>query len=163
MPILCTVIVRPLIIVLALRQSLRTTPISHKETLMSRRLTIKETASALVGANTSAVKLSAKITIGNALNDRISAMIVPKLPAMVGMIAKSNPAITKAILANAVSAAIMNLAPTNNKALLASDAMINAAMLEFVGSFNIEAMINDALNGLDLSVLGDTDTTFEIE
>lgn len=130
---------------------------------MSRRLTIKETASALVGANTSAVKLSAKITIGNTLNDRISAMIVPKLPAMVGMIAKSNPAITKAILANAVSAAIMNLAPTNEKALLAADAMINAAMLEFVGSFNIEAMINDALNGLDLSVLGDTDTTFEIE
>ena len=130
---------------------------------MSRRLTIKETASALVGANTSAVKLSAKITIGNTLNDRISAMIVPKLPAMVGMIAKSNPAITKAILANAVSAAIMNLAPTNDKALLAADAMINAAMLEFVGSFNIEAMINDALNGLDLSVLGDTDTTFEIE
>lgn len=129
---------------------------------MSRRLTIKETASALVGANTSAVKLSAKITIGNTLNDRISAMIVPKLPAMVGMIAKSNPAITKAILANAVSAAIMNLAPTNDKALLAADAMINAAMLEFVGSFNIEAMINDALNGLDLSVLGDTDTTFEI-
>ena len=130
---------------------------------MSRRLTIKETASALVGANASAVKLSAKITIGNTLNDRISAMIVPKLPAMVGMIAKSNPAITKAILANAVSAAIMNLAPTNDKALLAADAMINAAMLEFVGSFNIEAMINDALNGLDLSVLGDTDTTFEIE
>lgn len=130
---------------------------------MSRRLTIKETATALVGANTSAVKLSAKITIGNTLNDRISAMIVPRLPAMVGMIAKSNPAITKAILANAVSAAIMNLAPTNDKALLAADAMINAAMLEFVGSFNIEAMINDALNGLDLSVLGDTDTTFEIE
>lgn len=130
---------------------------------MSRRLTIKETASALVGANTSAVKLSAKITIGNTLNDRIAAMIVPKLPAMVGMIAKSNPAITKAILANAVSAAIMNLAPTNDKALLAADAMINAAMLEFVGSFNIEAMINDALNGLDLSVLGDTDTTFEVE
>lgn len=130
---------------------------------MSRRLTIKETASALVGANTSAAKLSAKITIGNTLNDRIAAMIVPKLPAMVGMIAKSNPAITKAILANAVSAAIMNLAPTNDKALLAADAMINAAMLEFVGSFNIEAMINDALNGLDLSVLGDTDTTFEVE
>lgn len=130
---------------------------------MSRRLTIKETASALVGANTSAVKLSAKITIGNTLNDRIAAMIVPKLPTMVGMIAKSNPAITKAILANAVSAAIMNLAPTNEKALLAADAMINAAMLEFVGSFNIEAMINDALNGLDLSVLGDTDTTFEVE
>lgn len=130
---------------------------------MSRRLTIKETASALVGANTSAVKLSAKITIGNTLNDRVAAIVVPKLPMMVQMMAKSNPAITKAILANTVSAAIMNLAPTNEKALLAADAMINAAMLEFVGSFNIEQMINEALNGLDLSVLGDTDTTFDIE
>ena len=126
----------------------------------TRRLTLKETASALVGANTSAVKLSAKITIGNTLNDRVAAIIVPKLPMVAQMMAKSNPAITKAILANGVSAALMNLAPTNEKALLAADAMINAAMLEFVGSFNIEAIINEALDGLDLSVLGNTETTF---
>ena len=127
---------------------------------MSRRLTIKETASALLGANTSAVKLSAKITIGNTLNDRVAAIIVPKLPMMVRGMALANPAITKAVLANMVSGALMNFAPTNDKALLAADAMINAAMLEFVGTFNIEAMINDVINGLDLSVLGDTDTTF---
>ena len=129
----------------------------------TRRLTLKETASALVGANTSAAKLSAKITIGNALNDRVSAIIVPKLPMMVRGMALANPAITKAVLANGVSAALMSFAPTNEKALLAADAMINAAMLEFAGSFNIEAIINEALDGLDLSVLGNTETTFAAE
>jgi hypothetical protein len=34
-------------------------------------------------------------------------------------------------------------------------------MLEFAGSFNIEAMINEVIDGLDLSVLGDSSTTFE--
>ena len=130
---------------------------------VTRRLTIKETASAVVGANASALKLSAKITIGNTLNDRVAAMVVPKLPMMAQMMAKSNPEITKAVLANAVSAVIINVAPTNEKATLAADAMISAAMLEFVGSFNIESIINEALDGLDLSVLGDTATTFAAE
>ena len=130
---------------------------------MGRRLTIKETTSALFGANTEAVKLSAKLTIGNTLNDRVAAMVVPKLPMMVRGMAMANPALTKAVLANAVSATLMNFAPSNDKAMLAADAMINAAMLEFVGSFNIEAIINEALDGLDLSVLGNTETTFDID
>jgi hypothetical protein len=125
------------------------------------KLTLKQTAGALLQANTSAVKLSAKITIGNTLNDRVSAIVVPKLPFMAQAMAKSNPAVTKAVLANVVSAAIMQFAPTNDKAVLAADAMINAAMLELVGTFDIEGMINDVLNGLDISVLGNTDTTFE--
>jgi len=129
----------------------------------TRRLTLKETASALVGANTSAVKLSAKITIGNVLNDRVAAIIVPKLPMMVRGMALANPSVTKAVLANGVSAALMNFAPTNEKALLAADAMINAAMLEFAGSFNIEQIINEALDGLDLSVLGNSEDTFAAE
>ena len=129
---------------------------------MARRLTIKETASVMISANIAAGKNAAKITIGNTLNDRVAAMIVPKLPGMVKMVAMSNPGITKAILANAVSAAVINFAPGNEKAQLAAEAMVNAAMLDFVGSFDIEGIINDALNGLDLSVLGDTDTTFAL-
>lgn len=127
-----------------------------------RRLTIKETASVMISANIAAGKNAAKITIGNTLNDRVAAIVVPKLPTMVKMMAMSNPGITKAILANAVSAAVINFAPGNEKAQLAAEAMVNAAMLDFVGSFDIEGIINDALNGLDLSVLGDTDTTFAL-
>jgi len=130
---------------------------------MAARLTIKQTASALVGANTSAIKLSAKLTVGNTLNDRVAAIVIPKLPMMARGLALANPAITKAVLANAVSAAIMNVAPTNEKALLAADAMINAAMVEFVGTFNIEGMINELIDGLDIAALGDTATTFDPE
>lgn len=128
-----------------------------------RHLTIKETASVMISANIAAGKNAAKITIGNTLNDRVAAIVVPKLPMMVRGMALANPGITKAILANAVSAAVINFAPGNEKAQLAAEAMVNAAMLEFVGSFDIEAMINDALNGLDLSVLGNTDTTFDLD
>jgi hypothetical protein len=125
------------------------------------KLTLKQTAGALLSANTSAVKLSAKITVGNILNDRVAAIVVPKLPMMMRVMASSEPAITKAVLANLVSVAIIQFAPENEKATLAADAMINAAMLEFAGSFNIEAMINEVIDGLDLSVLGDSSTTFE--
>jgi hypothetical protein len=125
------------------------------------KLTLKQTAGALLSANTSAVKLSAKITVGNILNDRVAAIVVPKLPMMMRVMASGEPAITKAVLANLVSVAIIQFAPENEKATLAADAMINAAMLEFAGSFNIEAMINEVIDGLDLSVLGDSSTTFE--
>jgi hypothetical protein len=125
------------------------------------KLSIKQTATALVSANTEAAKLSAKITIGNTLNDRVAAMVVPKLPLMVRAMAQSNEDVTKVILANLTSAAIMQIAPQNAKAILAADAMINSAMLKFVGSFNIEAIINEAIDGLDLSILGDTELTFD--
>lgn len=127
------------------------------------KLTIKQTANALISANTEAVKLSAKLTIGNTLNDRVAAIVVPKLPMMVRGMARENPDITKAVIANLTSAAILQLAPTNENAIKAADAMVNAAMVQFIGSFNIEAMVNDVINGLDLSVLGDTDTTFDEE
>lgn len=125
------------------------------------KLTIKQTANALVSANTEAVKLSAKLTIGNTLNDRVAAIVVPKLPMMVRAMAQSNQDITKIVLANLTSAAIIQLAPTNTNAIKAADAMVNSAMVKFVGAFNIEDMINDVINGLDLSILGDTDTTFD--
>lgn len=128
----------------------------------TRRLTIKETASALVGANVTAAKFATKVTIGNVINDRVAAIILPKMPLMVRAMASSNPALTKVLIANAVSGAIIHFAPTNEKAVLASDAMINAAMLEFAGSFNIEQMINEALDGLDLSVLGNSEDTFDV-
>jgi hypothetical protein len=80
---------------------------------------------------------------------------------MMRVMASSEPAITKAVLANLVSVAIIQFAPENEKATIAVDAMINAAMLEFAGSFNIEFMINEIIDGLDLSALGNSSTTFE--
>lgn len=128
---------------------------------MSRRLTIKETANTMLGVNSDALKLSAKITIGNTLNDRVAAIVVPKLPMMVRGMALTNPEVTKAVLANIISMTLINIAPTNQKAQLAAEAMVNSAMLNLVGSFNFEAMINEVIDGLDMSILGDTRTTFE--
>lgn len=114
-------------------------------------LTLKQTAQVIASANTDAAKLAAKITVGNVLNENVTKLIAPKLPMMVRGYADS--ALGKAFIANAVSAALIHFAPTNRNAQLAAEAMINSAMLEFAASFNIEAMINELIAGVDLSVL----------
>ena len=114
-------------------------------------LTLKQTASVLADANTGAAKLAAKITVGNILNENVSKLIAPKLPMMVRGYADTP--LGKAVIANAVSAALIHFAPTNKNAQIAAEAMINSAMLEFAASFNIEAMINELIAGVDLSAL----------
>jgi hypothetical protein len=114
-------------------------------------LTLSQTAAVLVGANTEAAKLAASVTVGNIINTRVTNIITPKLPLMVRGYA-STP-LGKAALANMVSAAIVHFMPKNEKAMLAANAMVTAAMLEFTATFNIESMIDEVLNGLDLSSL----------
>jgi len=58
--------------------------------------------------------------------------------------------IGEAALANLVAAAMVQFAPTNEKVMLAAEAMIGAASLSFATSFNIEEMINELLDGIPL-------------
>ena len=116
-------------------------------------LTIKDTIGVMVEGNKGAAKASAKRRAGNMLNDRIVGMIAPKLPYMARGYAESP--LGKAMIANAVAGAIVHFGYTNEKLMLASDAMVTAAMDEFIGSFNLEAMINELVDGIDLSSVKD--------
>ena len=116
-------------------------------------LNLKQTANVLASANVEAAKASASIIAGNILVDKMYRMVEPKLPMMVRMAVQSSPDIAKIVLANAAAGALIKFAPYNEKAQLAANAMIQASMLKFAQSFNIEQTINELLEGVDLSAL----------
>ena len=117
-------------------------------------LTIKQTGSVMVSANKDAAKTGARIIAGTIINKRVVALIKPQMPMMARGYADS--ALGEAVIANAVAAAIVHVAPGNEKAVLASQAMVEAAMVQFMGSFNLEDKIEDLLKGVDIEALKPT-------
>ena len=111
-------------------------------------LKVKETATIMQIGNKEAAKLAAEITGGNLLNDRLFKMIAPQLPLAVKMYA--NTAIGKALISNAFAAGIFHFLPANQKASMAANMMVQSAMLELVGTFNIEEMVDEFLDGIKL-------------
>ena len=120
-------------------------------------LTVKQTAGVMVGANKKAAILAAQITGGNILNDRLAKMVIPQLPGAAKLFINTAPG--KALLANAFAAGLTHFAPQNDKATLASGMMVQAAMLELAGTFNIEEMVDEFLDGVKLPAMpvGDID------
>ncbi len=114
-------------------------------------LTIKQTANVMVGANKEAAVLAAQITGGNILNDRLAKMVIPQLPATAKIFINTAPG--KALLANAFAAGLVHFAPQNDKAAMASGMMVQAAMLELAGTFNIEEMVDEFLDGVKLPAM----------
>jgi len=111
-------------------------------------LKVKQTANVTLAANKQALVLAGELTAGNLLNDRLAKLVTPKLPFIAR--AYADTPIGKAILANTVAAALIHFLPENEKAQLASGMMVQAAMVEFVGEFNIEEMVNDFLDDITL-------------
>ena len=114
-------------------------------------LELNQTAGVLKTANVDAAKLSAKLVAGKIINQRASKLIRPQLPMMVRGYADSP--IGEAVLANIIAGAIVHFAPSNPKAVLVSEAMIQAASLEFLNSFNLDEKINELLDGIDMKTL----------
>ena len=119
-------------------------------------LTATQTGGVMVAANKNAAVSTAKLIAGKIINQRVVKLIRPQLPMMARGYADS--ALGEAVIANAVAAAIVHIAPNNEKAVLASQAMIDAAMLEFMSSFNLDEKIDDLLKGIDIKALkGETE------
>ena len=114
-------------------------------------LTLTDTKNIAVMRNQEAAKMAASITAGNILNDKVVGIISPKLPAFAVGYAQTE--VGKAVIANVVASAITHFMPANEKANLASKAMVDSAMLAFVGSFNIEEMITELMDGVNLDSL----------
>ena len=122
-------------------------------------LKIKDTLNVISQENKTAAKVAVRLTAGNILNDRAVKIITPKLPMMAKGYAQTE--IGKAVIANVVAGAVVHFAPTNDKAVMASQAMVHSAMANLVGSFNIEEMVNEFLDGINLDAL--TPTSEEAE
>lgn len=111
-------------------------------------LKIKQTADVIVEANKAAIVNSAQITAGNIINGRVVKTLKPMLPIMVRGYADTD--LGEFVLANAIAAAIFHTMPGNKNAVRAADCMIQAASLKFLGSFNIEAKLDELLSGVNL-------------
>lgn len=111
-------------------------------------LTIKQTANAVLGQNKDSAKLAAQLTAGNVLNDRVVRLVKPQLPMLARGYADTE--LGKAVTANVAAAALIHFFPTNQKAVMAAEAMITAAMANFVASFDIEGTVNELLDGINL-------------
>lgn len=117
------------------------------------KMSLRDTASVMVSANTSAAKGAAVIIAGDIINDRVVSMLEPRLPKSVQLMMAMQPELSKVLVANLAAGALIHFAPTNEKAQLAATAMIQSAMLDLAKSFNIQDMVNQLLDGIDVSAL----------
>ena len=125
-------------------------------------LSFKDTAALLVEGNKTAFKANASRRAGSMFNERVANLVTPRLPAMVRMSGITTEPWFKFVLANAVAGAIVKFGGTNPKLAMLADAGVNAANDDFLGSFNLEAMINELVDGIDVSGLTNaTDTVRE--
>jgi len=110
-------------------------------------MTTQDKATAVLSAakntNISAVKTTAMITSGKALNAAVKTKITPKLPMMVRGYADTT--LGAIVMANIVASGLKMYAPTNPKAALIGEAMVTAAMVDFAASFDIEGMVREFL------------------
>ena len=114
-------------------------------------MTIQETASVLMDANKTALKANASRRAGQIFNERVRNLIKPRLPMMVRGYA--DEPWFQFLVANAVAGALIKFGSTNEKLLLLADAGVNAANDEFLGSFDLEGIVNQLIDGIDISGL----------
>lgn len=119
-------------------------------------MNIKEVASILVDGNKTAFKANASRRAGHMFNERVAAAITPKLPAMIRMSGATEQPWFKFVLANAVAGAIIKFGAHNDKLAMLADAGVSAANDDFLGSFDFEGMINELVDGIDVSGLTKT-------
>lgn len=117
-------------------------------------LGVRNTTAMLVEANKDAAIMSAEITAGNILNDRVVKIVAPKLPVLVRGYAETP--IGKAALSNLVAGVVVNFMPQNEAAVRAADAMVKSAMLAMFQEFNLEEMVNELLDGITLPEVAKT-------
>jgi len=120
-------------------------------------MNLKDVGSILLEGNKTAFKANASRRAGSMFNERVGNMIAPRLPMMARMY-KDEPWF-KFVLANAVAGAIIKFGSTNEKLVMLADAGVNAANDDFLGSFDFEGLINDVVDGIDVSGLTKTSDT----
>ncbi len=110
-------------------------------------------SSKIVDTNVEAAKVAAKITTGKVLNKVVMAKVRPQLP----MLARgyADHALANVVIANIANFAITNFASDNEKAQYAVDAMMQAAMVDFMAMFNIEEIISEVLTSANVEIPDD--------
>lgn len=101
---------------------------------------------AIVSANKNAAITAAKLEAGRVVLNQVTTLVKNRSPMLVkGYI---DTPVGKAVVANLFSFAVSQYAPSNRAAVVLSDAAMQAAALEIIQSFDIEGMINEAVNSV---------------
>lgn len=108
----------------------------------------RQLANALTQQNINASKSNAQRRAGAVINERLIKLVKPRLPMM--MRGYADEPLFAFILANAFSATIIKIQGENPKATWIAEGAINAANDELIGSFNIEGMLGELLDGINL-------------
>jgi len=111
-------------------------------------VTIQDAASAIFDQNKDALKRNAKRRAGQMFNDRLTNLIKPKLPMMARGYA--DEPWFKFALINAFAVASVKFGSTSSRLMTVTEAAVEAANDEFLGSFNLEEMIDNLLEGIPL-------------
>jgi hypothetical protein len=118
--------------------------------IKSKEITMGNKVKQVVDNNVDAAKVAASITAGKALNTIVADKVTPQLPLLVQGYAKT--ALGKVVLANVADFAVKQFMPTNEKANIAANAMMQAAMVELMDSFDFEKIVNEIVNSVELPV-----------
>jgi hypothetical protein len=102
----------------------------------------------MLDANKEAFKTSASRRSGKIINDRLIGLIKPKLPVMVRGYADTE--LGRFVMANLLAAAVVKFGTNHPKLLVAADMAVQDAADQFLGSFNLEDIINELLDGVEL-------------
>lgn len=126
---------------------------SNKEnTKMPVKQTILATA---LEVNKASLQTAATIELGNVAISTISKKIGGSLPLMLRGY-KDHP-LFEVLVANIATMAINHFAPENEKGKVISEAMMQAAMLKMVQSFNIPEMVNELIEDIPNKLVGKVD------
>lgn len=110
---------------------------------------VKNTATAVIAANKSSAVNAAKIEAGTIVINRAVKLLKPKMP--FGTAGMLDSPVGRVALANVVNILVEQYASNNPKAKVISGAVMDAAMLQMVQSFNIGALVDDLISGVDIS------------
>ena len=102
----------------------------------------------VVESNKTAMQLASLVTAGNVLNKTLITQVKPQLPML--MRGYADHALAEVVLANLASFAVQNFDSDNKQAVIATEAMMAAAMGSFMASFNIEEIVADVLKDVNL-------------
>ena len=103
-----------------------------------------------VNANVEAAKVAASVTAGKTLNSVVADKVKPQLPIMVRGYADTP--IGKVVIANIADFVVKQFMPHNEKANIATNAMMDAAMVELLGSFDLEKIVSEVVSSVELPV-----------
>ena len=109
----------------------------------------------ILNVNTQAAKVAAQVTAGKTINTALIEKIKPQLPIMVRGYAETP--IGAVVVANIVNYGVSAFASDNEKALWIADALMVAAMSEFIESFNVDKLVKELVDSVDVTIPTDID------